>query len=483
MLSNIKFTAPQHIAEDKVVTIQVSSVKNGVASDPIEFTLTAQAIAPVAPTYTGDELVGEPASFLEFEVGTEPNTQIEIVSCTNGKATASGSAIKLTLDDLDADASGELVIKAKRGKFESPEATIAFKVFITEPTAPVVEGPSEVTENGVANFSVTIEDDCTLTAASEGGDCVVTSNNRVVFTPAKVAEDTSVNIVFTNTRKSKSASTTQSILVQNVLEPSAKLELAENQTLRVKKDEDLIIQFKNATGTLAVTNASEFYGTAVVEGSTIKITGANAGTINLQVTQTEADKAPSEALDIEVVVYEISDKLVASASNASSVEVGKSVDLQFDNATGTLTAQAKKDSIEVAVIGQAVQVKGIKEGTGALEVSQTQEGKEPSEVLAINIAVEAAVVEKSATLVLADSQAVTTTADTPLDIAFANLTGTLTAEVTSGSEFGTIEVQSDKVVLTPTAEGTVVISATQTESGKSVSDALEISISITATQE
>lgn len=482
MLSNIKFTAPQYIAEDKQVTIQVSSIKNGIQSDPIEFTLTAQAIAPVAPDYSGDELIGSPASFLEFDINSEPNTQIEVVSCTNGKATANGTSIKLTLDDLDTDANGELVVKAKRGKFESPETTIAFKIFITEPTAPVVEGPSEVTENGVANFSVTIEDDCTLTAESEGGDCVVTSDNRVVFTPAKVTEDTSVDITFTSTRKSKTASTTQSILVQNVLEPSAKLELADSQELRVEKSKDLIIAFKNAVGTLNVTNTGEYYGTAVVEDKTIKVTGANAGTINLQVTQTEADKAPSEALDIAVSVFEISDTLIAASSNPSSVEVGASVDLTFDNADGTISAVAKNDNIEVAVVGQAVQVKGVKEGTGTLEVTQTQEGKEPSEALAINIAVEAAAVveEKSATLVLADSQAVTTTADTALDITFANLTGTLAAEITSGSEVGSIAVEADKITLTPTGEGTIVISATQTESDKSVSDALEISITITA---
>ena len=481
MLSNVKFTAPQYIAENKDVTIQVSSIKNGIQSEPVEFTLTAKAIAPVAPDYTGDEIVGSPASFVEFDVNSEPNTSIEVVSCTNGKATANGASIKLTLDDLDADAEGSLVIKAKRGKFESPETTIAFKVFITEPNAPVVEGPSEITENSVATFTAQVEEDCVLSAESDGGDCVVTGNS-VVFTPTKVDKDSNVDIVFTASRKSKTASTTKSILVKNVLEASAKLELADSQELRVEKSKDLIINFKNANGTLKVSNTSEFYGTAVVESNTIKVTGANAGNINLSVTQTEADKAESEALEIQVEVFEYSEKLIANASNASSVEVGKTIDLQFDNATGELNATAKNANIEVSVVGNAVQVKGVTEGTGTLEVSQTQEGKEPSEVLAINIAVEAAQAaqEKSATLELAESQAQTTDSATPLDIQFANLTGTLAANITSGSEFGSIAVEADKIVLTPTAEGTIVISATQTEADKLVSDALEISITITA---
>lgn len=482
MLSNIKFTAPQYIVDDKDITIQVSSVKNGVASDPIEFTLTAQAIAPVAPDYSGDELTGGPASFIEFDVGTEPNSQIEIVSCTNGKASVNESTIKLTLDDLDADADGVIVIKAKRGKFESAETTISFKILITEPQAPVVEGPAEVKENEVANFTAEIESDCKLTAESSGGDCAVTDDNRVVFTPAKVTEDSEVEIVFTATRKSKTASITKSILVKNVLEPSAKLELVDNQVLRVEKDKDLVIAFKNANGVLAVTNSGEYYGTAVVESNTIKVSGLNAGSINLKVTQTETDKSVSEALDITVEVFEYSAKLVANASNANSVEIGKTIDLSFDNVSGEISAQAKNDNIEVAVVGQAVQVKGVKEGTGTLEVSQTEDGKEPSEVLSINIAVEAAqiVQEKSATLQLADSQAVTTDSATPLDIQFANLAGTLAAEITSGSEFGSIAVEADKITLTPAAEGTIVISATQTEENKLVSEALEISISITA---
>lgn len=485
MLSNIKFTAPLYIAEDKQVTIQVSSIKNGIQSDPIEFTLTAQAIAPAAPDYSGDELVGAPASIVEFDVNSEPNTTIEVVSATNAKATANGTTIKLTLDDLDSDSEGSLIIKAKRGKFESPETTIEFKVFIAEPTAPVVEGPSEVTENGVANFSVTIEGDCALTAESDGGDCVVAEDNRVVFTPAKVESDTSVDITFTSTRKTKTASTTQSILVKNVLEPSAKLELADSQTLRVKKGEDLIIAFANATGTLAVKNTSEFYGTAVVEDSTIKVTGANAGTINLQVTQTEADKAESEALAIEVVVYEVSDKLIANADNATKVEIGKSVDLTFENADGTISAEAKNEYIEVAVVGSAVQVKGLSEGTGTLEVTQTQEGKEPSEALAINIVVEAAqapeppVEEKSEKLVLADSQSQDTDINTPLDVRFANLTGTLAATISTGSEFGSIQVEADKIVVNPKAEGVIEISATQTQEGKTESEALMFSITIT----
>ena len=143
MLSNVEYTAPQYIEEDKNITIQFITIKNGVESDPTEVQLTAKAIAPTAPE-CGETISGEPNSYVEFSVNTEPNTTIEIVSCSFGTATANGSNIKIVFGDIEEDREVTLIVKAKRGKFESPELTISGNCVIPVPAEPAITGVEEM---------------------------------------------------------------------------------------------------------------------------------------------------------------------------------------------------------------------------------------------------------------------------------------------------------------------------------------------------
>lgn len=484
MLSKIEYTAPQYIVDDKVVTIQVFSIKNGVQSDAKEIQLTAKAVAPVAPEYS-ETITGAPNSYIEFSVNTEPNTTIEIVSCSLGTASVNGNNIKITFGDLDDDAEVALVIKAIRGKFESPELTINGNVVIPVPQEPNITGPAEVDEKQTADFILTNpEADVTYEATATGGN-IVKSGDKFIFTAPDIEADTEVTLTFKATRKSKVSQVTKVIQVKNVLGKSVKLEIQNTGELKVLKDSDLVINFTNANGTLKVTNKSEYYGTAVVEGSTIKVTGVNNGTANFEVTQTEEDKAESDVLAFSVKVYEVSAQLIAKSSNPAEVKVNEDIVLEFTNANGELAVNADTEFVNALVQDSTIKVQGIKVGNASIAVTQTEEGKEPSEALNISIEVKAAEVvkEKSATLELQESQALTTEIPNTLDIVFKNLTGTLSANITEGENFGSIATESNKIVLTPTAAGSIKISAQQTENDKTISDALEITITITAQPE
>mgnify|MGYP004462290353 CR=1 FL=1 len=485
MLSNVEYTAPQYIEADKNVTIQFITIKNGVESDPTEVILTAKAIAPTAPEYDGT-IDGEPNNYVEFSVNTEPNTTIEIVSCSFGTATANGSNIKIVFGDIEEDCEVTLIIKAKRGKFESPNLTISGNCVIPVPGNPAVSGVEEMNENTIQEFQITnIEKGVTYTAEATLGT-INESGNKFVYSAPKVTEDTEVTLTFKGTRKSKVATTTKTVLIKNVLEPSASLEIQNEGELKVLKGSTLEVNFKEVKGTLSVQNLTEFYGTAEVQGNKVVVSGVESGTAKFSVTQTEDDKAPSDALEFSVKVYEVSAKLVANASNPTEVKVQESIELSFDNVLGTLNVDNTSEFITTSVETDKVRVTGVSVGSATFSVTQTESNKEASEKLEVTIEVKAAEQpvepEKSTTLELADSQAVTTDSATPLDIQFKNLTGTLSAEIAEGSEFGSIAVETDKITLTPTAAGTIKISASQTESNKSASDALLIEITITEAQ-
>ena len=484
MLSNVEYTAPQYIEEDKNITIQFITIKNGVESDPTEVQLTAKAIAPTAPE-CGETISGEPNSYVEFSVNTEPNTTIEIVSCSFGTATANGSNIKIVFGDIEEDREVTLIVKAKRGKFESPELTISGNCVIPVPAEPAITGVEEMDENTIQEFQITNKEENAVYTAEATLGTISESGDKFVFSAPNVTKDTQVTLTFKAQRKSKVSTTTKTILVKNVLVPSASLEIANEGELKVQKGQTLDVTFKDVKGTLSVENKAEFYGTAVVQGNKVVVSGVESGTAKFSVTQTEDDKAPSAALEFDVKVYEVSAKLVANSSNATEVKVQKSIELSFDNVLGTLAVNNTSDLITTAIETDKIRVTGVKNGTAKFSVTQTESGKEPSEALDITIEVKAAEVqptepEKSATLELADKQVQTTDSATPLDIQFKNLTGTLSAEITEGSEFGSIAVESNKITLTPSAAGTIKISAQQTESNKTKSDALAITITITA---
>ena len=388
MLSNIVYQSPYYIEEDTNVTIQVKTVKNGVESDPTEFTLVAKAQAPIAPTYD-EALSGEPGSYLEFEVNTEPNTKIVVSEITNATATVNGSKIKVNFPDQNTDYDVNLKIKATRGKFSSGETEFNINVVIPIPTAPVVSGSYLVNEKETLTFIVSVESDCTLEASALKGTCAISGKN-VIYTAPEVSADDTDTITFTSKRKSKVTSVTKEIQITNVKEKSASLELADSQALKVLKGSNLVINFKSVEGTLAVTNNSEYYGAAVVEGNTIKISGTENGTMNISVTQTETDKLPSDALDIQIKVYEVSSTLIASTSNESSVEVNKSIDINFDNANGTLSIENATDNITTLIQDNKVVVNGVSEGSASFDVYQTETDKEISEKLTISITVTAA---------------------------------------------------------------------------------------------
>lgn len=478
MLSKLEYTSPAYIAEDMAVDINVVSIKDGVKSEPITFTLTAKAQAPVVPTFTG-KTTGAPGSVLKLTITTEPNTTLDVRGDGNAQVVVKGNIVEVTLADISTDANGNLTIKAIRGAFESPELTIPYKIFIEEPSKPVIQGSSAVNENTQSEYTITADADTEIKVSVTKGTASL-EGNKVLFVAPEVVEDEVVTLTVTSSRKSKTASTDFEIQVQNVKQKTPTLELVDNQAKTTDKGTELVVQFKSVVGSLAIKNADAVadYGVSV-DGETIKIAATKRGSFMLEVTQTSEGNLESEVLTIAIKVQDLSTKLVAAVANPAEVKALNDIMLSFDNATGTLEAQGDEFA-SAEVQDTQVKVTGLKEGNATIQVTQTEADKDPSEPLSLIIAVKAA--DKQETLVLADSQALTTEVSKLLNIAFKNLTGTLAAEITEGSTYATITVESDKIVLTPTAAGEVKISATQSADKTITSDALEITITITEAQ-
>ena len=302
MSSKIKYKSPDFIAEDKDVTIQVTQVLDGKESPAKEVVLKAIAVAPKAPKFHGI-LKGQPSETVVLPIDTEPNTTLKIVSCSFGAASVSGTGVSIAFPDTDKDVPVTLVIKAIRGKFESPTKTINGYCEIQAPKALQIVGPTEIYEGHTAKFSLlNPEAGVSYSGTSKAGS-IAFSKNIFTFTPPSITQTKAFTLSFLGTKKSKVTSKQIAILVKNLTEKANKLEIA-STIFSVKKGAKIEILFKSVEGVLEVTNLTDSIGTAAVEGNKLIITGIAAGTAKFSVTQTGDYTLPSDPLEFSISVTE-----------------------------------------------------------------------------------------------------------------------------------------------------------------------------------
>ena len=219
----------------------------------------------------------------------------------------------------------------KDGYISNPvEVTLTAKA-PAQPNMPVIDGPSEVKEGATASFPVTFNEQSTFDAeikVSAGSIAFNALRTSAEYTAPSVDSDTEVTITVIAKRGTKKAEATKVI---KVIAKGTSLtpELADNQVTEVSKGKELVVAFKNVTGTLKVSEVSDTI-TAVVDSNTVKVTGKTVGAGSFKVTQTETDKEESAALTVSITVNELV----------------KTINYDANGGTGTM------ESIQVAVGSQ-----------------------------------------------------------------------------------------------------------------------------------
>ena len=219
MLSKVVYTAPENLESDKTVVIDLSTVKNGVESDPIGVTLTAKApVKPNEPTISGPSEVGEGVT-ATFNVTFNETDAFEAkVSVTKGTATLSETkdSVSFVAPMVESDEQVTLTVTATRGtKSTSSTKTITIKNQVSEKLIAKSSNATEVEEqaevvlsftNAVGTLTVSEISD-PITAVVEGQTVKVTGVTagsgtfKVTQTESGKAESEALDVSITVTAK------------------------------------------------------------------------------------------------------------------------------------------------------------------------------------------------------------------------------------------------------------------------------------------
>lgn len=286
----------------------------------------------------------------------------------------------------------ELTTEKKGFKSDPIEVTLTAKGF-DAPSAPVIEGASEVQENQTLTLNYTVDEKATLKGQADKG--TLTIGETIEFVAPEVESDEEATLTFYAQRGTKVSETiTKTIAIKNV-EVKSDAPIVKG-TPEGFVNEDINVEFTNVVGTLAIKGNQEGF-TATVEGNKVKVNSSTESTYTFSVTQTESGKTESDATEVTVTVKAkpLEKSATLTTSSATEVQVDSTIDIEFDNVVGTLKVSEVSEGIEAQVSGTKVQVTGKTEGQASFKVTQTESGKTESDALTVTITVSAKAQEQT----------------------------------------------------------------------------------------
>ena len=355
------------------------------------------------------------------------------ITCSDGNLV--GVSLNGTLLSITGKAVGTAVVTVTdtaTGYTKDINVTVnAEPLTFSKNTVEVTAGESATVEvtSGSGNYSVKSSDPSVATATVSNG----------IVTVISVAGGTAT-ITVTDTQSGQSAT----IEVTVAYLPLA---LSSSSVSLIVGDEGTV-EITSGSGSYSVQSSDSEIATAVVDGTSVKVTAAGTGSATITVIDTKSGQTAT----IEVTVDYL--PLVLS-SNSLTLTIGDESSVNITSGSGNYSVESSDDNVVFAELdGNAVSILAYGGGSATITVTDTQSGQ----MATIEVTVDYLPLELSAS-----SLTLTLGEESTVNITYGN--GFFTVR-SSDTSIATASLSGTSIKVTAVAEGSATITVTDRRSGQ-----------------
>lgn len=314
--------------------------------------------------------------------------------------------------------------------------------------SPFSVSPPEVTMQAGSTANVTIFGGYYIYEVDSANPEIVSAsqNDLTITLTAITGGETTVTV--------KDVLTLRTIDIPVVVEYTS-LQVSTNN-LTLVANEQGTVEISSGSGYYSVVSCNEDVATAKVSGNSVTVTGVNAGSTTIIITDIKTDLTA----EIEVTVEYAP---IALSSPSLNLSIGDEDAVSITSGSGSYSVQSNDANVATATIdGNSVKVTAVGGGTATITVTDTQSGQTAT----IDVTVEFFPLTLSASsfeLNIGDEESVSITSGN----------GNYSVQ-SSDTNVATATIDGNSVIVTAVGGGNATITVTDTNSGKTTDIAIKV---------